>query len=370
MNQETKSREKVYVPNEPETKAIKYKDSIGKHVGNFIILDTVGDSKVKALCTLCSNDQYITRWHKIKTGHSTSCGCKHKLKNPESHIGKKYNMLTVTRINPNKDKDGAVLADVKCDCGNLSTKRLNTVIRGKIKSCGCLNKTRDGLSSSGDTKRFMDIWYQMMKRCYQKGGHVTDNPKLQFLNKEQPHPRYKDYGARGIYVDKRWHDPKTFVSWYTRNIRDHETMDRINNDGPYGPDNCMSNTILRQNFNQRVRKDNKYDYKGIINNGHSFGWTVGLNGKKYKKEGYKSAEDALLDRNLFIVENDFPNPIQPIKKKHELKTQYNSRTDGYHLAALNGLDIFAMSNRFYSKRHNKTLVKTLELMTEASNKKV
>ena len=66
------------------------------------------------------------------------------------------------------------------------------------------------------------IWEHMIQRC------------------ENPNDRnYKNYGGRGISVCQEWHKSKNFISWAFENgYAENLTLDRINNDGDYCPDNC------------------------------------------------------------------------------------------------------------------------------------
>lgn len=81
-------------------------------------------------------------------------------------------------------------------------------------------------------RRFKD----MKLRCY--------NPK---------HPAYRNYGERGIIICQEWlDDPEAFVQWAMENGYEKELqVDRINNEGPYGPDNCRWVTQNQQNKNRR-----------------------------------------------------------------------------------------------------------------------
>ncbi len=91
-------------------------------------------------------------------------------------------------------------------------------------------------------------WRNMRQRC--------QNPN---------HPDYEDYGGRGIKVCKRWKD---FVNFLTDMGERPEglTLDRINNDGNYEPDNCRWATLKQQAQNQRDHK-NQYLFIAIDSQG-------------------------------------------------------------------------------------------------------
>jgi len=79
------------------------------------------------------------------------------------------------------------------------------------------------------------IWSAMIQRC--------ENPK----NK-----RYKDYGGRGIKVCAEWHDPAVFIEWaLASGWGKGLTLDRIDNDKGYSPDNCRWATWKEQQRNKR-----------------------------------------------------------------------------------------------------------------------
>ena len=292
----------------PETKALRPKNAVGHIVGNFLVKNLLGDGVVDAKCLLCGNDKYSARFYKIKSGHTKSCGCLQAIRDPEQYIGKRIHKLTIRAISPDKTNH-ALQVVCKCECGTTKTIILNVLLRGKIQSCGCLGKTRGGLTSK-ESHKYYDIWRQMMARCYQSGGFVTNKPTLKFLNKPKPHARYKDYGARGLTVAKEWHDLDTFIKWYKENIKDGESMDRTDNDVGYSPSNCRTASIGAQNRNQRVRKDNSSGYKGVYTASNHWRWSVKHEGVVLQKEGYDTPERAMIERNNAILINKLPHDLQ------------------------------------------------------------
>ena len=360
------TQEIKYVPNTYEVLGISPKYIVGKTVGNFSITGLAGDGRVKATCLLCGNKDYETQWHKIKTGHTTSCGCKQKMVNVEQHIGKKINMLTIIGISDLKDKTFQTYCNVKCDCGNTKVLSLASVLRGKYKSCGCISRRNISqatfnIPDKEKYQRIMDIWRQMMKRCYQSGSANFTEPELQFLNKDTPHNRYDDYGKRGITVDKKWWDRNEFYSWYVTNIKPGESNDRINNDGPYSPLNCRSGSVVTQIANQRLRKDNRMLYKGIIFTGYSYGYTLGINGDKFKKEGFKTPEQALIERNIHIATNKLEQVIQPIVNK-SVRSFFNMVTDRYHIAYAIDDNAIVMSRTNFKTRDDNIMQEVIAAM--------
>lgn len=127
---------------------------------------------------------------------------------------------------------------VKCFCGEERILRIGHIISGKSKSCGCL---RAETTTNRNTKhglrwtRLYNIWLGMKQRC--------NNPK---------HPRYADYGGRGIKVCTRWNNNfENFYNDMRQNYLDELSIDRINNDGNYEPSNCRWATALEQRLNQK-----------------------------------------------------------------------------------------------------------------------
>lgn len=135
-----------------------------------------------------------------------------------------------------------------CDCQKdlLESNReysyiaTGDLLTGKVKSCGCLHE--DIVSKHGHSKtRLHKIWVDMRSRCR--------NPNLEC---------YHNYGGRGIKVCEEWENFDSFMMWANSNgYNDKLTIDRIDVDGNYEPNNCRWITKKEQENNKR---NNVYDY--------------------------------------------------------------------------------------------------------------
>ena len=173
---------------------------------------------------------------------------------------------------------------------------------GNTRSCGCqrkgINKTH-GLESN----RFYQTWYNMVKRC--------TKPKAW---------DYKHYGGRGISVCEEWLDIKNFIAWcdLTHPNIEGMTLDRIDNDKGYSPENCTWSDKTTQCINQRVRKDNKSGVVGVRYYGRDGVWTayISINNARKHIGQFDSIEEAVLARDNYIIENNLP---------HKLSTEYKQK---------------------------------------------
>ena len=145
----------------------------------------------------------------------------------------RYNMLTVLGCE-GKNKHGKPLWRVRCDCGKEAVKVASAVRVGRTQSCGCL--ARSGLRRTHGARQhsLYATWCNMKSRC--------DNPS----NKS-----YKNYGGRGISYADEWSDFASFLRDVGEKTYSGASLDRINNDGNYAPDNVRWTDRRTQRINSR-----------------------------------------------------------------------------------------------------------------------
>lgn len=155
----------------------------------------------------------------------------------EDLSGKQFGRLTALNVSSFSKNGGAVWA-CKCSCGKLKNVQAGHLKGGQIKSCGCLRSETAGnlRKSHGKSKtRLYRIWGDMKSRCNNPN---TDN--------------YSHYGMRGISVCFEWEN--NFLSFYTWAIgngyADTKSIDRINVNGNYCPENCRWADIHTQSTNK------------------------------------------------------------------------------------------------------------------------
>ena len=171
-------------------------------------------------------------------------------------------------------------------CGNEFRALTNNIKRGTTKSCGCLTTATHGLTKH----RMYSIWRGMMERCYN-------------MSKVE----YKNYGGRCISVCERWHNIENFIEDMVPSFEEGLTLDRINVDGNYEPDNCRWADKSTQTQNtRRLRSTNKSGYRGVSWDKRVCKWRVqiAVNNKVKHLGCFTTPEEAARVYDQYIIDNN------------------------------------------------------------------
>lgn len=277
-------------------------DLTDKRFGRLVVM-TESDQRLNGRTTWkckcdCGNTTLVTSDCLRRKNGTSSCGCIsiERIRNlnkgkslKEDITGQKFGRLTVIEFSHIEKRK--TYWKCRCDCGKEIITRADGLKNGHTSSCGCYNKeilqnATHNIKHGFSKKRIYHIWEDMKNRCYAERGE-----------------QYCNYGGRGISVCDEWlgeDGAKKFIKWayangYDENAQFGEcTLDRIDVNGNYEPQNCRWVSAKKQANN--TRKNLYISYMGETKTLAEWCEHLGLPYHTIKKRIYSgwNIEDAFL----------------------------------------------------------------------------
>ena len=183
-------------------------------------------------------------------------------------VGQVFTRLTVIGVYGPRGGD----IEVRCQCGEIKRVLRAHLLSGNNKSCGCLStdKFRERVTKHGEVKHIDG------KRAASAEYRTWQNMKNRCLNLNSQD--YEYYGGRGIKIADRWKEFENFLVDMGRKPDGSYTLERLNGDGDYTPDNCCWETRQTQARNRAYAATKAWELAEVLHikpmTAHHYIWKV------------------------------------------------------------------------------------------------
>lgn len=264
----------------------------------------------------------------------------------------------ITLLGEEKKINGLWHTKIKCKCGIVKFKPRSRILNGELKSCGCLKYesyksiiTHGASSKNSEHANIYSRWRGIITRCYNKNDRT-----------------YKNYGGRGVEMCEEWKESfESFRDWALENGYKKElSIDRIDNNKGYNPDNCrwVNHTVQGNN-----RRTNIY----VVLNGQRktlkqwcehLGCNYTMANKRYRRgvRGYQLFSSAKRqpyteEEELYLIKN------WGIKTDEEI-SEFLGRTESSVRSKANNMKIEKPNRRFRAFDNGKVVEGTYKELSK------
>lgn len=210
-----------------------------------------------------------------------------------SIVGRSFGDVVVLAAETRRTQNGhpRAILTIRCKCGKVYETNRNSVTSGKVQRCVDCSSAKKITSGTGFSRHpLFRTWRGMIER--------TSNAE---------HIYYANYGGRGITVCARWRGGRAGFANFCADMgpkpSKRHTLDRIDNDGPYSPENCRWATRVEQSQNTRVPPSN-VDLGGHLKSVRQWCVLLGLSYARVSHEANRlsCAKAALLDQYAAAID--------------------------------------------------------------------